>query len=74
LNAALDNITNRAFPNPSNIAAGSREERALDAMVKSLERLRAGQAMTDVRLPLFTSYDLPQIIDRDRRSHMTDMS
>lgn len=48
LNAALENITNRAFPNPANIAAGSTEERALDGMVKSLERLRAGKAMTDV--------------------------
>jgi hypothetical protein len=50
LNAALENISNRAFPNPSNIAAGSREEKALDGMIKSLERLRAGQAMSDVSL------------------------
>lgn len=48
LNAALENISNRAFPNPSNIAPGSREEQALDGMIKSLERLRAGRAMADV--------------------------
>ena len=51
LNAALENITNKAFPNASSITAGSREEKALDGMVSSLERLRAGKAMTDVRPP-----------------------
>ena len=52
LNAALENITNKAFPSASSITAGSREEKALDSMVSSLERLRAGKAMTDVRPPL----------------------
>jgi hypothetical protein len=51
LNAALENITNKAFPNASSITAGSREEKALDGMVASLERLRAGKAMADVSPP-----------------------
>jgi hypothetical protein len=51
LNAALENITNKAFPSASSITAGSREEKALDGMVASLERLRAGKAMTDVSPP-----------------------
>jgi len=50
LNAALENITNKAFPSASSITAGSREDKALDGMVASLERLRAGKAMTDVCL------------------------
>jgi hypothetical protein len=54
LNAALENITNRAFPNASSIASGSREEKALEGMVTSLERLRAGKALSDVRQALIT--------------------
>jgi hypothetical protein len=53
LNAALENITNKAFPSASSITAGSREEKALDGMVASLERLRAGKAMTDVSPPFY---------------------
>lgn len=48
LNAALENITSRAFPSASSISAGSKEEKALEGMVASLERLRAGKAMSDV--------------------------
>jgi hypothetical protein len=48
LNAALENITNKAFPNASAITPGSKEEQALETMVGSLERLKAGKAMTDV--------------------------
>jgi hypothetical protein len=51
LNAALENITNKAFPSASSITAGSREDKALDGMVASLERLRAGKAMTDASPP-----------------------
>ena len=51
LSAAFENIINRTFPSSSNVAAGSGEERAVDGMIKSLERLKSGQAMSDVRLP-----------------------
>jgi hypothetical protein len=49
LNAALENITTRAFANPSAITPGSREGQALDGMIGSLECLKAGKAMADVR-------------------------
>lgn len=48
LSSALENIVSRTFPSSSSVAAGSGEERAVDGMIKSLERLRAGQAMMDV--------------------------
>lgn len=50
LSSALENIINRTFPSSLNVAAGSGEERAVDGMIKSLERLKAGQAMSDVSL------------------------
>ena len=50
LNAALENITSKAFPNAS-ITPGGKEEQALEKMIGSLERLRAGKAMSDVSTP-----------------------
>jgi hypothetical protein len=60
LNAALENITTRAFANPSAITSGSREGQALDGMIGSLERLKAGKAMADVRH--VTSFYPPHIM------------
>lgn len=50
LSSALENIINRTFPSSSNVAAEGGEGRAVENMIKSLERLKAGQAMSDVRL------------------------